>query len=346
MLMLTSLLIKNFQAHQNLLIEFDPLVTTITGSTDRGKSAILRALRWVCLNQPAGEDFTHWGSKFVKAKLKCDEEEIIRKRSSTENIYTLNGGTYKSFGRTNVPERIASLLNLSEVNFQDQLDPPFWFSLSPPEVSRELNQIINLGLIDKTMGNIASQLRHTRATVAVSEERLEEFRQRKKSLYWVVEANEKFTKMVNIQNKLEETAKRWARLDDLLKLGGNTLQTRDNALAGVKTGKETVALGDKLRAVEDKHTNLCLLKASINAAKAKIRPLPPMDRLDKLEQLQAKIKDIDIEEDSLQGLVHQINYWQTCIDGTKEETEAAEKELQQKLKGNCPICGKPLKCPK
>ncbi len=60
---LVSLQLVNFQVHTGLIIDFSPGITTIVGPTDHGKSSILRALRWVCLNDLSGEQFIREGRK-------------------------------------------------------------------------------------------------------------------------------------------------------------------------------------------------------------------------------------------------------------------------------------------
>lgn len=45
-----KLRIQNFQAHKDTTIEFDR-ITTIVGPSDTGKSAVLRAFKWVEKNE-------------------------------------------------------------------------------------------------------------------------------------------------------------------------------------------------------------------------------------------------------------------------------------------------------
>lgn len=57
-----KLRIQNFQAHKDTTIEFD-CITTIVGPSDIGKSAVLRALKWVAKNEPKGTSFVRDGDK-------------------------------------------------------------------------------------------------------------------------------------------------------------------------------------------------------------------------------------------------------------------------------------------
>lgn len=57
-----KLRIQNFQAHKDTTIEFDR-IATIVGPSDIGKSAVLRALKWVAKNEPKGISFVRDGDK-------------------------------------------------------------------------------------------------------------------------------------------------------------------------------------------------------------------------------------------------------------------------------------------
>lgn len=167
--MLERLTIVNFQKHRRLVIDLDRQITTIIGRTESGKSTIIRALRWLCLNRAPGR-LTRHGADKTRVSLVVDGREIVRAKGIS-NFYKLDGKAFKAIGNK-VPEEIAKLLNLSDYNFQQQLDPHFWFSDSAGAVSKELNRIVNLELIDSSLGKIASEVRGARAKFEVTRERL------------------------------------------------------------------------------------------------------------------------------------------------------------------------------
>lgn len=176
---LISLELSNFQVHKHLLVEFGKGITTLTGQTDSGKSAILRALRWVCQNDIPGDDFIREGAKQTTVTLTVLEGKqkhtVIRTRGSGNNTYELNGNEYKSFNNS-VPADITKLLNLNEINFQNQHDAPYWFSETAGEVSRRLNAIIDLSVIDTALSNVATEVRKAQERQTISEERLTEIK--------------------------------------------------------------------------------------------------------------------------------------------------------------------------
>lgn len=186
--MINSLHIANFQSHKESDLQFAPGLNVILGQTDSGKTSILRALYWLFSNRPSGEAFrsTFAGKRETLAILDTDDWHIHRQRGK-ENMYLLRRAgqamceEYKALGKT-VPEEIVKALNLTDLNWQMQLDPPFLLSESPGEVARRLNDIVNLGKIDSSMASLSSsirennqQLKAEEEAVACQKEELEEF---------------------------------------------------------------------------------------------------------------------------------------------------------------------------
>lgn len=301
--MLKSISIRNFQKHRKLKIEFDPGITTFVGASDRGKSAILRALRWAAFNRTGDRDFLRWGAKFAKVELAVDDHTIIRKKKGSTNLYKLDDKEpFRAIG-TKVPEEIASILNVSDLNVQRQIDPPFWFTKSAGEVSRELNSIINLGLIDSTLANLQSSLRKARSVAVITNERLQEAIQQKTKLEWVEAADKALKRYEAKDEALEELRLKRSRANDLLVLAANYVKDRDNAAL-----------------------------AALDATNA-LRPIEQLtEKLEALKEQKRQLKDLmDRYEDAEE---EQCRY--------NTELEEAKKEEKVLMKGLCPICNQPL----
>ena len=172
--MLTKLYIKNFRKNKRLSVLLDK-VTIFRGPSGSGKSSLIGALKWLALNQPAGQGFVHWGSSFSKVKVWIDKQTVTRKRSRTKNIYLLNNSPFVAFGQ-GVPDPVRKCLNMTGLNFQRQHDGPFWFQNTAGEVSRRLNAIINLEMIDTTLSNLDKMYRETKIRRNDTKERLEQAR--------------------------------------------------------------------------------------------------------------------------------------------------------------------------
>jgi exonuclease SbcC len=88
-----KLVIENFQSHVNTECTFHPGLNVFVGPSDSGKSAILRALRWVLFNAPRGADFIRVGTNLCKVELHLSDGSIItriRNHTSSINRYQLN----------------------------------------------------------------------------------------------------------------------------------------------------------------------------------------------------------------------------------------------------------------
>lgn len=183
--------LRDFQAHNQLTVDLSPGVTTVVGPSDAGKSAILRALWWVLTNQPGGESFIRDGAKLAQVRVYLDGgRSIHRLRSSGgRNEYILDGKEkYVSFG-AGVPDAVAKLANVGPVCFQSQHDAPFWFAETAGQVSRNLNSIVDLGVIDESLGAAAGRVQRARDRAEQAEEMLTQAVRTRDGLAWVDRAN-------------------------------------------------------------------------------------------------------------------------------------------------------------
>lgn len=206
--------IVDFQRHKKLEIEFDPAVTTLVGQTDAGKSAVVRAIRWAALNRPAGDAFLRNGAQTVRVALLVDGAEIVRRRGRGGNAYKLNGRKFAAMGG-NVPEPIAAVLNIDELNFAGQFAPPFWLSDSPGAVSQQLNAVVDLAIIDESTRAAASKSREAAIIARASRERLAAARKKRDALAWVPDF---LTALESLKKSQTAREKRRVKIDALADL--------------------------------------------------------------------------------------------------------------------------------
>lgn len=213
--MLQSLTLRNFQAHRKLVLELDPGITMITGRTDIGKSAIIRALYWLVFNRPEGSKFISWGQDRVLVGLKLDDKRIRRVRTKTENLYLLEAHAFTAFGNE-VPGEIQQALKLGEVNFQQQYDPPFWLQDTAGAVARQLNQVVDLGIIDRSLAHLAQAVRQARSNLEVTEQRLEEAKQRLQDSKWAEAFDSDLQQLERVAAEGQQTRRQCHQLAELI----------------------------------------------------------------------------------------------------------------------------------
>lgn len=158
--MIQKIEIKNFQSHKHTIINLTNNVNVITGTSDCGKSSIIRAIKWCAYNKPRGEGFrSHWGGD-TSVMLDFGDIQVTRFRGK-ENMYILHKDGIDSIFKavqTDVPKEIESVLKMEGINLQQQLDSPFLLSSSAGEVAQHFNKIANLSQIDIGLKKIKSKL--------------------------------------------------------------------------------------------------------------------------------------------------------------------------------------------
>lgn len=170
--MIEKLKVHNFQSWKDTEIEFHPHVNIIVGSSDSGKTSLLRALSWIAFNRPSGDAFRRWNTKDTFATIAFDGIEITRTKgkSPSDNQYKLSTmeNPLTGFGQT-VPPSVETALNLTDINVQKQLDAPFLISLPGPDISRKLNELAKLEVIDTTFSNMNSMVRQNNLDISVAQ---------------------------------------------------------------------------------------------------------------------------------------------------------------------------------
>lgn len=298
--MIEKLTIQNFQAHRLLEIEFDPHITSIIGPNDAGKSTIVRALRWLTLNKPTKGTFIRWGKKKLSVTMEIDGELIVRVKTEKINQYSLGDRKFKSFG-ANVPEPIANLLNMSEINFQKQIDAHFWFSESAGEVSKQLNQIVNLGIIDSSIGHISAELRKAKATEEVCQKRFKDCKETVKQLAWIEECAAEYEATEKLRQKWQATAEEHEELQALL------------------------SEADRIEAAKGKAAKY--YKAAV-------------EDMQKVKKAGEEWTETGVQYDGLVSTIRNYKFILESKCQREQELRDAEQELHSMMKGKCPLCGK------
>ena len=211
--MIKRIEIKNFQSHKDTVIDFDKGVNVICGESDNGKSSIVRAIRWVVENYPSGTEKINskWNEEFkepLSVKLFTENGWVERIRTKTRNGYTICKGEnspveLSAVGRS-VPPEVISFLNVSDVNFQFQMDSPYLLSKTAGEASQYLNQIVHLDSIDKIMSLADSDKRSLSGEQKTVESDIEQFTEQLKELEWVDEADTLYQRTKTLDDKCKE----------------------------------------------------------------------------------------------------------------------------------------------
>jgi len=163
--MIKKLILRDFQSHYNTGLDFSPGVNVITGTSNSGKTAVIRGLKWLITNRPLGDSIVRKGSKYCEVLVHLLQEgnPVVRRvRDKSQNLYEFSIDEEKeeftAFG-SGVPLEITELLNFSEINIQSQHDSYFLVFDSPGQVAAYINKVTKLDEVDRIVSDIASQIR-------------------------------------------------------------------------------------------------------------------------------------------------------------------------------------------
>lgn len=345
--MIKTLGINNFQSHKKTLLNFHPGVNVIIGTSDSGKSAVLRALRWVCTGIPRGDGFrSHWGGD-TEVSLETDNCIVTRGKTNADNIYLLNEETeFRAFG-TEVPEEITAALNLDEaVNLQKQLDQPYLISETPGAVAQHFNRMAHLEKIDIGLKNVQSQIRTTEQSIQAKTTELKQVEEDKTSYTYLEAAEQSLIVLETRQGHLEELQDATDKLQDLIQEVITIDQKIERAEKPLQAEKNVDYLIQVQSKVEKEKTLKTALETLVEDIKTVEERITKANRYisgqDAVESLLEKVQDLKEAKNSRQALKLYIDNIEEVIDleqTQKTSLTAWQQEYEENIPEICPLCG-------
>lgn len=339
--MIESIQLKSFQNHKRLLVDLDPLCTTIVGDSAAGKSAVLRALRWVLTNNFRGKSFIgDWGeARAAVGIVKIDGHTIVRRVGKRINTYKLDKKILKAPG-TGVPQAIGDIVNVGPTNFQGQLDQPLWFTLSPPEVSRRLNEIINLKSIDKALNIAAKNVRKSKLAVTISTERLTKVRIELRGSRWQKAFCAQAEALQRLTEKRSANALKLRQIDSVLERASEASRAVRRAQRVIKPGSALIRIARRRRA---NRAHLDRIRELLNRITAlRLGGKTPIPDATEIEKWRLRRGANVVKLRRLESLLYGIEMQEMEIDSVTDQLRTSEKRLRPFLKGRCPVCQQPL----
>lgn len=262
--MLKRIQLKNFEGHTDTAVDLSSGVTIIAGESNAGKSSIFRALRFVFLNEPGGEEFINFDADTCEVVVQYGEHTITRTkgRNNKVNEYSLNGQTFKAFGQS-VPKEIQDALNLNEINFEWQFDKrPFLISETGGYIASKLNEIVNLELIDLSLRNVDSMRRKANKTKEELRVKINSLEQELTNYTWVEIVEEMLVTTEALQNTYREAKTNSEKLyidtqelRNLLTLLENSRSIQLEEIAHISKLLNIYRMGESLYKVHENNVN-------------------------------------------------------------------------------------------
>lgn len=315
--MLSRVEVRNYQSLRSADIPLGRF-TVITGPTGSGKSALFRAMMMLARNA-RGTSYVSHGQKSCSVTTRDDRWIARLTRSSArngKNEYRVarlvptpgpggEGWTACTYTKLNgqVPSQVSELLQMTELNFAGQLDPPYLLSLPGTEIARRLGDLTNVSLVLGAAAEAGRVRKQAQRELDAAQAR---------------------------RDALMEEAQEFAGIRERRA----ACTAAEEALA---TAQATSASAERLRGLTARLEAAEAVASAMRAEAARQAP-PSLERLDELDARRARLRELadgleaqEFEAAELAGLARQA----------RKDEQSLEAELHVALvsAGYCPVCG-------
>jgi len=352
--MIKNLYIENFMSWKKGLFEFTNGVNVIMGQSHKGKSAVIKSLRWLIHNKPRGDAFKNWDTEpedEVRVQVCTDDEfKLDRFKNKNHNAYMKDGLVLQAL-KTDVPEEISSVLRLDDINLQTQFEGYFLLQDSPGEVGKRLNKLVGLSVIDKAISTVNGIVTKEKSDVAVSDETVEGIKEKLGELSWVNKAKEEAEKIQVLVDTNDKIGKMAVNIEHLLA----SIKKEEEVLKNIRKFleieeactrlKETI---DTLNTSTKEYNTLVFIRTKIKATKQDIefttKWLEVIPKHKAICSLVDEFDQINNERTMLSRLIEEVQDKNRKILILSDDiTEYQEKRdnIMKELK-ICPLCGQKI----
>lgn len=352
--MIEEIKIRNIQSHKDTTLNFSNGINALTGSSNNGKTAILRALNWCINNRPTGTDVlcSHWALD-KKGNIKPDEEmsvtvkvdgnTVTRRRTKNENQYIVNGKVLNVV-KTDVPDEVSAIFRMSATSIQNQMDSPFLLGETSGEVARYLNKVVHLDVIDRVLSNAESARRKNKSEFEYVNKDFEEAQERLKSFEWINDCERDVLKCESLDSEMDE-------------VNGNILVLAEfiKSLSNLESFSEFEHFDEAkkdIKKLDELNQDIIAVEKDIGAMESAISRLTDSSILTKYEDIKLAIIEVRKIERLTQKIDELSDEYYAVSDSLKklkeesdeiEDLEDTIEKLNRKLPSRCPYCNSIIK---
>ena len=239
-----------------------------------------------------------------------------------------------------MPQPVADLANVGDVNFAGQHDGPFWFLLTPGEVSKRLNDIIDLSAIDASLAEAASRVRKAKAAVEVCTDRLAKARAERDETAWAVALDADLVHAESQFLKSEKLSLKRAQIDDLVSTLDGAVRTQKIASGAIVEAARAIRLADTARNTAGQAERLRTGLAEITrCSRLASMTVPDLGRLDRLR---AAATTAAGRRQQLAAIVFGLENLEWEVGECQRNIREIQDELAALAGTNCPACGQAI----
>lgn len=350
--MIQSLKIRNFQNHEESEVHLSSGLNVIYGDNDQGKSAILRSLNWLINNKPSGFGFQtkNKPESTTSVSVTVDEQTIIRKRNKKDNCYIIGKNKFSAL-RSEVPQEVKDILNLSQFAYQSQYNPHFLFTDSPGEVAKKINKIVGLEEIDVVLARVKS----------VKETNIRDIKYLTDKVNDLQEKVDKYSSIHSIAKKAELIQKREKIVEKKIEqssLGNKLLEEYESILLQINAIDDLLSYKSKFSKINSVYEQVKDAQSKAEFISRRLDYLnnvvEKVQNYESLLELSSSLVEVEKAEKKLEKLTTEANKLVQVssrlilldeliisAEHTIEEVTKEYEKLKKRLK-ICPLCEKPF----
>jgi len=265
---ITKVRIENFQSHEDTEFDLSPGVNLIVGSSEAGKSAILRAINFAMHNEPRGDDFVRierdetrvhlwWSDGCYLCRIKGDNRNavIIRDKDGFETGFDRIGNS--------LPQEALDILGNPPIDsesgpiaYADQHQPLFLVTLTASELPKTISRLTGIDDFEDAAELLNKEANAANKKIKDSTKRIEHIDAQLKNFDNLDEQLEKLDAMEELAVQIDEISSVVQKAqvlkdsyDDIKKIG----RAANTAL---KAAQQIAVLADQLPPIDEVFDNL------------------------------------------------------------------------------------------
>ena len=247
---------------------------------------------------------------------------------------------FRAFG-SSVPQPIQDTLQLSPVNFQAQMDGPFWFCESAGDVSRKLNAIIDLSVIDTSLNKMSKTVRSAQERSKLLAEQLEEAKREHAESQAHAPRISQFQKLRKLNSQLKQSKGDLEVLGSLVSEMELQTETARTWKEAADDEEHVITLLKEALQAREQFASMMSLCSEIKTAKAESVPPPNFGAV---EEQWKELRSVRSEAKALQEFIKDLEAAENLASYWGSQHATNKKNFEQRIKDKqCPICQTPLK---
>ena len=352
--MITKVRLKNFQAHKNRVLEFTEGVNIIRGSSDAGKSAIIRAMIACITGKDFNSAYQTWGTNGpMEVTIEIDGHVITRGRDAKSNYYILDGKKFAAL-RGECPKEISEIFNIGADQLNSQYESFYLLSETAGGVAKKIQAICDLDSIARISKVSTKAVSDATTEERIIERKLSDLEPRLQKLDDVIILRRRYQRLVERGEYLQEQEATLSSYEKL-KAGYEKLVVYENLAAAASLRPDLDQCVELLTSIKNKRSEreqLIRLQKNVERLSMKI------EKAAKAESTLKENKSIFVEIQKMQKSLQENEKRMKNFENLKvkyEKTtkvfEKAKKELKNlyiereelfKEIKICPLCGASL----